>query len=169
MSYSVKIEDNSSEKRALHITIGVVVIGFIFYWWISGTIASLVSVAMPQSEDGKVAGMYDFIAENIGDALAFVGALAVALFTSLWRFVVQGLSVLIGWIQQKNDTPKLDDKLLSLRSDTEATVGQINLEFYKVREEFRAELEKTREELSKKIAELQPKTTRAPARKAVAK
>lgn len=119
---TVKIEDQDREEKALHVAIGLVVFVLLFYLWFTGTLSSLVSVAMPEPTDDKVAGTYDFITELLGDLLGFVGALTIAVFSSAWKLAIGGISFLMS---RFNASPS-ESEVEKLRADSVYTTQQIS-------------------------------------------
>ena len=109
MASTITVTDNSN--RAGRIAIGVIVIAFIIYWRVTGTIPSLLSGVMPEPPDGKVAGVYDFATNMLADLLAFTGSIVVAVFTTIGALILQVISWLIGKVtkpavvESKPDSP----------------------------------------------------------------
>lgn len=85
----IQINDQSAEKRALHITVGAALLAVVFYLWFSGWFSATVSLPMPVQEDGRLSVGNSWFAQTAGDALAFLGALAIAISSGLAKFGIQ--------------------------------------------------------------------------------
>ena len=85
----IQINDTSSEKRALHIAVGASLLALLFYLWFTGWFSATVSLPMPVQEDGRLSVNYSWFAQTAGDALAFLGALTIAISSGLAKFGVQ--------------------------------------------------------------------------------
>jgi hypothetical protein len=97
----IQINDTSAEKRALHITVGASLLALLFYLWFTGWFSATVSLPMPVQEDGRLSVNYSWFAQTAGDALAFLGALTIAISSGLAKFGVQVVAFFANRISNK--------------------------------------------------------------------
>lgn len=124
----IQINDQSSEKRALHITVGAALLAVVFYLWFSGWFSATVSLPMPVQEDGRLSVGNSWFAQTAGDALAFLGALAIAISSGLAKFGIQVVAFFANRISNKElskssnvYTDEMLTKLIAKINETFAT------------------------------------------------
>ncbi len=101
MANDVTVDGRMDTHRAGLIAIGIFVICLIVFGQFMGVVPVLLSSVMPEPPAGKVSGVYDLFTESLSSFLALVGALAVAMFSTLGQLIVQ----IIAWVIAKVSTP----------------------------------------------------------------
>ena len=129
MASTIVVENRDSTSRAGHIAIGIVVIGLIIYWRVTGTIPLLVAGFTPEPPQGVVKGSYDFFTSVMADCLAFVGAAAVAVVSTLGKLLVEVVSWIVGKVS-RTSTPAASsdlsaDQLASIQILVDARIKKL--------------------------------------------
>lgn len=109
----IQINDQSAEKRALHITVGAALLAVVFYLWFSGWFSATVSLPMDVDSDGRLSVGNSWFAQTAGDALAFLGALTIAIASGVAKFGIQVVAFFANRVSQGKASNAYTDEMLT--------------------------------------------------------
>jgi len=78
--------ENWLKSRGVTFLVGVVVLGLLFHWWISGTVFHVAAFASGEPNSGFSSGAMVFW-RIASDLICAVGAVSIALGTRVWDFL----------------------------------------------------------------------------------